>query len=443
MRKSCFLILLLIACAESIGAQGAPIDQAKAAQYFDEAKRISAADGGRLWGVALYGPMFFVNAATSEVVANQADAEGKLTRHGAVWTGKLPPQIGAANTSIQWAGVRWTMVMWPLPIYRRDRAALMMHECFHRVQAQVGLPARDAVNSQLDTRDGRIWLELEWRALEHALTDFGDQAKRNRAIADALLFRAWRRSLFSGAWERENALEMNEGLAEYTGARLANPAAAEMRVAAIEALHEARGRRSFVRSFAYVSGPAYGALLDSAAQPPSAKPWRKTLTPDSDFGLLLARVYPIPAVKPSETEVNARLAAYDGDEIVALETERDARRKTMVAAARARFVDGPVLVLPAVKDMGYSFDPNNVLSLDDNLTLYIPVKVSDEWGVLECENGAVLVRENGRLVRAQIPAPAEAAARPVKLEGCKLELHAGWTLGPGERAGDFVVVAAK
>lgn len=439
MRKFSLMLIALMACAGTAGAQAAPIDQTKAAQYFEEAKRVSAADGGKLWGVALYGPMFFVNAATSEVVANQADAEGKLTQHGAVWTGKLPPQIGAANTAIDWAGVHWTMMMWPLPIYRRERAALMMHECFHRVQGQVGLPARDSVNSQLETRDGRIWLELEWRALERALVDWAEPAKRNRAVADALLFRAWRRAQFSGAAEKEDALEMNEGLAEYTGERLANPTMAELRAAAILALHQGQNRRSFTRAFAYVSGPAYGALLDAIPAPASGKSWRKGLTPDTDIGLLVAQAYPPLVSKVTKDAVEARLATYDGDEVVALETERDVRRQSLVAKARARFVDGPLLVLPAVKDMGYSFDPNNVLSLDDNLTLYIPVKVSDEWGVLECENGAVLVREKGLLVRAQIAAPANPAARPVKLDGCTLDLHAGWALAPGERAGDLVL----
>ena len=442
MRTLCSVVMALLAAAGTAAAQTGPIDQGKAAQYFDEAKRVSAADGGKLWGVALYGPMFFVSPATNEIVANQADAEGKLTQHGAVWTGKLPPQIGAANTSVEWAGVRWTMVMWPLPIYRREREALMMHECFHRVQAQIGLPARDAVNNQLETREGRIWLEMEWRALERALVDSADPVKRNRAVGDALLFRAWRRTTISGAGEKEDALEMNEGLAEYTGERLANPTMAELRAAAILALHQGPNRRSFTRSFAYVSGPAYGALLDAIPAPAGGKSWRKGLTPDTDFGVLVAQAYPHPPAKLTEAAVKERLAPYDGDEIVALETERDARRQSIVAAARARFVDGHLLVLPAVKDMGYSFDPNNVLSLDENLTLYVPVKVSDEWGVLECEGGAVLVRENGQLVRAQVPAPADPGARPLRLDNCKLDLHAGWMLAPGERTGDFVVKSA-
>ncbi len=432
-------MVFLLACAVCAGTQAAPIDPDRAAKYFEEARSLSAADGGRLWGVALYGPMMFVDPATSEVVANQADAEGKLKRQGAVWTGKLPAEVAAANTSAEWAGVRWTTILWPVPIYPRDRAALMMHECFHRVQAQLGLPARDALNSQLDTRDGRIWLELEWRALELALTDSTDKKKRNRAITDALLFRAWRHKVFPGAAEREVALEMNEGLAEYTGERLANPLPAEMRDAALAALRGGPKRKSYARSFAYVSGPAYGALLDLAVEPASGQPWRKGLTPDSDFGALLARAYGITHAQPTEEAVKARLTDYNGGELIARETEREEHEKAIIAAAHARFVDGPVLRLPVAGNFGYSFDPNNVISLDGDLTLYTPAKVSDEWGVLECKNGAVLVREKGMIVRAQIPAPANAQERPLKLDGCTLDLHGGWSVEPGERAGDFVL----
>ena len=435
------MLIVALLDAGTARAQDTAIDVSKAAQYFEEARRISTADGGRLWGVALYGPMMFVDPASREVVANQAGAGGELTQHGAVWTGKLLAEIGLANTALQWAGVHWTMVMWPLPVYRRNREALMLHECFHRVQDQLGLPGRDVVNSQLDTRDGRIWLQLEWRALERALADFEDGERRVAALTDALLFRAWRRSLFPGAAEKENALEMNEGLAEYTGQRLANPTLGELRAAAIVTLSEGPGRSSFGRSFAYISGPAYGALLDSAPGG-GAGAWRKGLKPDTDIGWLANRAYRVLLGSPTEAAAMSAARAYDGDEVIARERERDARRQAVLASARARFVDGPVLILPAAKDIYYTFDPNSVTSIDEELTLYTPVNVTDEWGVLECEKGAVLVREKGKIVRAQVPAPADPAARPVKLDGCSLELHAGWTLAPGTRAGDLVVKRA-
>jgi hypothetical protein len=65
--------------------------------------------------------------------------------------------------------------------------------------------------------------------------------------------------------------------------------------------------------------------------------------------------------------------------------------------------------------------------------------VSDLWGMLKATKGFMLVRSGGRVVRVQVPAPAEASARPAGGDGWTLDLAAGWTAAPGERAGDMVL----
>src|SRR5438046_7411128 len=94
----------------------------------------------------------------------------------------------------------------------------MAQELWHRVQNEIGFPSSGAANNHLDSRDGRVWLQLEWRALAAALTSRGKQ--RRRAITDALLFRAYRRTIFPQAASQEREMEMHEGLAEYTGVTL-------------------------------------------------------------------------------------------------------------------------------------------------------------------------------------------------------------------------------
>lgn len=170
-------IVFLAVSVPQLAAQQAPIDLHQASQYLSQMKAASDQDAGHIWGVRLYGPMLFVDPETHFAAANQPDPEGRLTHQGDVFTGKIPEELGAANTAVAWAGETWTMVMWPMPANRRDRIRLMSHECFHRVQPQLGLqPSRDVVNSHLDTRDGRTWLQLEFRALEHAVWDAGTGA---------------------------------------------------------------------------------------------------------------------------------------------------------------------------------------------------------------------------------------------------------------------------
>lgn len=427
--KACLLLTTSVALA-----QLPPIDLKRAQEYFGDAQIASRRDHGALWGVELCGPILFADPETRAVVANQADGEGRLERRDDVYVGKLPDAVGIANTATQWAGVAWTMVMWPLPELRQPRARLVTHECFHRVQSRIGLPATDSSNSQLDTREGRIWLEMEWRALEHAIWSQGPA--RHKAIADALYFRAYRRSLFPGAAARENALELNEGLAEYTGVKLSAESLAEFAMLADSTLRGAPDRHpNFVRSFAYVSGPAYGFLLDAAGAL-----WHRGLTPQSDLGQLLAHAYEVQMPEVQHAEAVQRAGSYDGDEVMAIEIRRDQARQAKLNEARKHFVDGPVLILPVGSQFNYGFDPNNVFSVDEDSTVYLgDVQVSDEWGILKASGGFMLVRQAGHVVRVQVPAPADANRRPIKGDGWTLDLQEGWQVAPGDRKGDLVL----
>jgi hypothetical protein len=60
------------------------------------------------------------------------------------------------------------MVALPLPRDRFARVGLVMHEAFHREQEALGLRQPDALNNQLDMRQGRTWLRVEYRALARA-----------------------------------------------------------------------------------------------------------------------------------------------------------------------------------------------------------------------------------------------------------------------------------
>lgn len=363
-RNSVLGVALSVACFFTgiASAPEEPMDLQLASQYFMEAQFISNGDNGRLWGLKLYGPMLFVEPDSRMVVANQADNEGRLSQKGTVFIGKLPQDVPTANTATTWAGVKWTMIVWPLPTTFVGRARLMAHELFHRVQDDLGLPAQNPQNSHLDSLDGRLWLQLEWRALRQALLHDGEE--RRRAAADALVFRAYRQQLFEKAAAEEDALEMNEGLAEYTGVKLRGTSEAETVDWMAKRLASAHGRPSFVRSFAYETGPAYGLLLDAIASD-----WRKNLKTTKDLSKLLQDSLALKLPDNLKEEVEKRLQRYDGEALRKAEIEREETRRRLVAEYRARLVEGPVLEIPLGKDMRYSFNPNNLVPLDDRTCL--------------------------------------------------------------------------
>ena len=404
-----------------------------AAQYFQEARVVSQHDGGSLWGKTLYGPMLFVDPATRSVVANLADDKAGLSRNGKVFTGTLPKGIGIANTDIEWAGVHWTMVVWPLPEDAHAREVLMMHECFHRLQQALVLRAPDLANDHLDTTKGRVWLQLEWRALEAALV--GSGRSRAEAVRDALLFRAYRRSQFPAAAAAENALEIQEGLAQYTGVKAAARYPAEATIDAVLGLATAPRKPSFVRSFAYASGPAYGLLLDALSPG-----WRSRLDPRSDLGSILQHALSITLPADPRQEAEQRATEYGGADLRSEEAARSTARQDRVSSYRARFLTGPVLILP-LRKISYSFDPNGLVPLGGIGTVYPWLNASDTWGTLIAKHGALITRNGSGMTGIRLSAPTEPSARPLKGDGWTLQLKPGWRVVPGPRKGDYTLQA--
>ena len=419
------IVLLLV--AHPAPAQQPAIDPALAGGYFAEAQALCTADGGRLWGVSLCGPMLFVDRKTRSVVANQADREGVLTKQGEVFTGTLPQRVNIANTAVEWAGVRWTMMIWSPPANKTRRASLMIHELWHRVQLDLGLLHASPANAHLDSVPGRVWLQLEWRALKTALATKG--GARQRAIADALLFRRHRQGLFGQAMDEERALEMNEGLAEYTGIKLSGTGTPVQD--AVAEIDDVAKRETFVRSFAYATGPAYGLLLDD-----TGTKWRAGLKPSADLGDLLGAAANVRPPRDLKRVAEERAKAYDGDALLAAETERDRKRQQVFATYRARLVDGAILVIP-LRQMNMSFDPNTPVPLEARGTVYPTIRITDVWGILTVTEGGALMSPTYADVR--VAAPTVRSGRAVRGDGWTLELNAGWDIVPGERKGDHTL----
>lgn len=403
---------LLLVFAVSVAASVRAQEQVSPAQAFAEIDAICRADAGRLWGRSLCGPILLVDPKTRAVTANQNSADGTLAPSGSVFTGALPTQVNIANTATTWAGTRWTMLRLPLPKDPVARASLMMHEAFHRVQPELGLSAGSPSPAHLATADGRALMRLEWRALAGALEAQTEGARR-RAVGDALAFRAARRSLTSDAAGQETELELNEGLAEYTGRKLGG--GRDLLKQAVERLRAAEKEASFVRSFAYASGPAYGLLLDSADPA-----WRTRMRDGADLGAALAAAYR--AAPPRDRD--AGRARWGGAAILAEERATAAAHARQAAEWRRKLVEGPVLRLPAGR-MNMAFNPDTVFPLPPHGTVYPTLRIVDAWGVLEAADGALIETGFGGV---RVAGPVHVSPEQLSGPGWTLQLKPGWVI---------------
>jgi hypothetical protein len=304
----------------------AQVDQQRAQEYFKEVQALCERDGGRLWGVSLCRPMVIGDMRTQTMATSQPAPEGAR-----------PQVVGLVNAPIEWGGATWGAYVWDFMVNGtpRFRKELMLHELFHAAQPPLGLIVPALASEHLDAVDGRYWLRLEWRALARALRASGEP--RALAVGDALAFRQARRMLYPGSVESERAAEITEGLAQYTGTVLAADTTADAITSALDQLVEAETQDSFVRTFAYTSGPAYGLLLDA-----SSPGWTRRVRSTDDLASLVMRAL---AVQPA-ADATASAARYGGPELRASEQRREQQRQERIAELRRRFVDGPVLLFP-------------------------------------------------------------------------------------------------
>ena len=425
----CAAIAALAAIAQPAPAQGG-IDAAEAGRIFKEVRALCDRDGGALWGTTLDGPLLLLDENTGDVVANGPDYQNRLKSKGEAFAGVLHDADKISDNLLRWAGVTWTVLAWPLPEDPFARNKLILHECYGRIADRLGVPAGKVANDQLDTKDGRLWLQLEWRALNKALV--GSKDGRKRAAQDALVFRAYRRSLFSGSAETERVAEARDGLGEYTGVVLGTKNRAEATAYAAGSLLGAQSLPVFSHIFSYLSGPAYGLLLDDA------KPgWQKTFAGTDDLGTLLAAALGVIPPEDLKATAEGRASAYGGKELAAAEEKAAARKREEAAAIRARFVEGPVLDIPTARGFNYSYDAAGKVPIPGLGTVYAYVRVFAAWGSLEADEGALLLVKEGQVAGIRVPAPKDPSARPVVGEGWTLKLQPGWKLFPGQRAGDW------
>ena len=124
---------------------------------------------------------------------------------------------------------------------------------------------------------------------------------------------------------------------------------------------------------------------------------------------------------------------YGGVTLRAKEMERETKRQQSKALYRAKFLDGPVLILQ-FRNMHVQFDPRNLQPLESAGTVYPTMRVSDDWGILDAKDGALMKPDWSAVI---VVAPSAVTGSSLKGAGWALELKPGWKIVPGPRKGDF------
>lgn len=421
-----FFILLSMLAATVGETQDMP---GTASRYFKEAKAISDKDNGKCWGHKLYGPMIFVDKQTGMAVANEPDSAGSFQKNNDVFVGTVPKNFGS-NTAVPWGGKLWTVILWPLPADKYERANIMMHELFHQLQLRIGLPAPSPALDHLDKFEGRLLLNLELEAFRKVINNYPHFSRAD--LQNALAMRLYRYQKFPQADSLEHLLETNEGMATFTGFTLSGLNEKDAKQFINKKINEFYTNQTYVRSLGYVTGYLYGYLL-SKKNPE----WNKNIA--KSFHQQLAELYKLELKPPLENAYAdiAQKNKYGYAGIYAAEKSREEKRILLQAANRKKFVEGPVLELPT-SGMNINFNPNEVQVLEGVGPIYPSLTIKADWGMLEVTKGGALIKD---WMTIYIPLPPDFKhTKNLQTSDWKLELKNGWTITPGKRNGDYKVI---
>jgi hypothetical protein len=413
--KRLFAIATLLATHAFTKAQTTTFADS-AAVYFQELKEATAQHRS-LWDLDIYGPVLLVNPSTREIFTNVIDSAKTLTGQGSIFIGTLPKAVNIANTAVRWSGTSWAMVMLPLPKNKQNRINLLTHELFHRSQKQLGFTSYNPDNNHLDQKAGRIALRLELEALKKAIAA-NDEKQIKKHIADALAFRLYRQIKFDGADSTENLLELNEGICEYTGLMMSGGTKKEILPYFIERIERFIKSPSYVRSFAYETIPVYGYLLSFIH-----KDWNKQINAKTDLGEFFTHAFAV-SYSMNEDAFNTLAKQYNGATIEKEEIQREERIKKQLLEYRNKLVDSPHVEL-ALANMNMSFDYTRMVALEKLGTVYPQIRITDNWGILEVEQGALI---NTNWNQVNVSRPLSFNGNKVSGEGWKLELKDGYVL---------------
>jgi len=419
--------LFLLAFFWSLQQSQATFSAVEAEIIFKEMAACLEGENSQFWDSPLSTQAILYDARTNRAACSTNPGLGVFEKQGEVWVGNMPTGPDMRRKVVTWVGQSWTIIRWPLPHEPSARKKETIGKLWYLQVKDLGVPMTAQENAHLKTVEGRLWMRLEWRALAAALQSEG-LAQRG-AIADAMTFRRQRRNMTEVAAYQEQAAELVDGLAHYTGLMLSGETNPKMWL--LDQLDDMEKASDFSKDFPKWSGPAYGLLLDSLRPK-----WKKSLTANQDLGSMLEVGMKL-IIPPAWYEAaNLRAKTYNLQQIRRAELERADFLNRRILEYQKRFLIEPHLEIPLSK-LPIKEDYANGVDLDGK-GLYLQTLVHrDEWGRLVADDGVCLQLEGSKLT---LPLPDEISAEKVQGPNWVLFLEPGWEIVDGQREGDLLLV---
>ena len=419
MKKFLLFISLVFtfSCRENIDETY--LTPAKATFYIKKVEEICNTDGGKLWGKNLYGPFMFVDRPSRKIFASQPDKDGILKLREGIYTGLYPKENIIVTSAVNFGGTLYGLV--PIPAEEDEYRIITrtLHSLFHRFQISEGIYPAIFNASNMDERNARIWIKLEWKALRKAIDSQGEE--QLIAIRDALIFRGSNRETYPKFSENENQFETYEGLATFTSTLFYSRSDEEFKSRLFEYLDRIYGFQSYARSYGNIHGALYATLLHN-----KGFDFKTIKTEKLDLGNMVKELYNIELPQVCRDVAGSIAFNYNIENVIREEDDRDVQIKKSIDERVNVFTEKPVVYLE-LESPYFDFEPEEVLSLDTLGTIYPAIRVSDNWGKLTVDKGGCLVSNNYKYLRLTARG-FKANKNHIYGDGWQIILNDGWEI---------------
>ncbi len=346
-------------------------ERKQAEAIFQKVHEICMLDNGDLCGINLYCPLLLVDRESRFVYSNVPLSFSDTPPMNGLYTGILPNNYLISNSTIYIDSILYTIFAFEKSVGADMLIEVAIHEMFHYWQEKNDWHYSSPYNNtQMETKWGRIYLKLEMKAIQKALSSKNDQEKEN-TINEALYFRNQRQILFSDRIADEIAFEIHEGMPDFVRYTLCVENDSQIKLRLVDEIEKSLNEGKFIRTFGYLTGSSYAFLINNPTLLKDAyidgKDLTKILKETMSIGSL-----PDSLSSTILKEYNYEAIAFQEDSIEKTKTAFNNRIKQQFQESKKLIID--------LEGVTFGFNPSEVYSIDNIGTYYPFISVAGEFG---------------------------------------------------------------
>ena len=404
MKKICLLITALV-MAYSVAAQDLPCKETMEESLQQITDVLNRPESKQLWNISLNAPILIIDHFKNKMYETAIDSGRIQPIKEEGWDNKVP----LANSIFDYKGGKYVTIIHAALMNTscEGRINLLSHEIFHLHQNDLGIKNAISVNYHMDEVQGRALLQIEMKALQHALEH------DTVGLYEALYIRAHRQSLYPS--NNEDLYELNEGLAEYTGVKLSATNMTEY----VKNRLNYNIKRGYTNAFGYLTGSAYATLLDDLYPQ-----WKKDKDLNRGMIFLLKKVMPKYEVPIDEPELKRILDKYNYDLLLTNEKEEERSFGNITLYENLLKPETSKICITNSR-VNFTYNPHDRVKALSSALLLRNMTLTAEWGQVNAKSG--IVRLNDWTAFYLLP-PKEISSNVIKGDEYEIKLNSGWKI---------------